>query len=235
MIILSASIAKGTTGFGFALISTPFLLLIWETSIIVAVLVPLVMTLDILIVFQGRTRLDWKRVTPMITGAFLGIPLGTVLLLTIPENILKLTIAGVVLLFAILLLRGYTLRIRHDRIVGSIAGFFSGALLTSTSLSGPPITLYMINQKWDKDTFRTSQGLFHLITDILGTASLIATGIITIDTLTIGIALFPAVLIGYVISIFLLPRIPKNLFLRITTGIVVTAALLALGSELIRI
>ena len=102
---MGASVAKGTTGFGFALISTPFLLLIWETSLIVAVLVPLVMTLDIMIVFQGRNKLDWKRVIPMITGAFLGIPVGNLLLLTIPESILKITIAGVVLFFAILLLR----------------------------------------------------------------------------------------------------------------------------------
>lgn len=193
------------------------------------------MTLDIMIVFQGRNKLDWKRVIPMITGAFIGIPVGNVLLLTIPESILKLTIAGVVLFFAILLLRRYTLKIRYDRIAGAIAGFFSGALLTSTSLSGPPVTLYMINQKWDKNTFRTSQGMFHLITDILGTASLIATGIITIETLTIGAALFPIVLGGYFISLFLLPRIPKDLFLRITTGIVVVAALLAIGSELTRI
>ena len=77
--------------------------------------------------------------------------------------------------------------------------------------------------------------MFHLITDILGTASLIATGIITIETLTIGIALFPIVLIGYFISIFLLPRIPKDLFLHIATGIVVIAALLAIGSELTRV
>ena len=40
-IILAAGVVKGTTGFGFALIATPLLLLLWEPKTLVPVFIPL--------------------------------------------------------------------------------------------------------------------------------------------------------------------------------------------------
>ena len=218
--------AKSTTGFGFALLGTPFLLLMWEPRFLVPILVPLVLVVDGMIVVQGRRRLDWGKVLPMVAAGAVGIPLGNVILLAVPQSALKLAIAAIVLAFGVLLLVGYTMTIRRDRVAGGVAGFFSGLFLTSTGLSGPPVTLYMLNQRWDRDTFRTSQGLFHLITDVLGTASLVVTGVVTAKTLVVDLALLPMVL---------LPHIRQELFLRISTAIVIAAAVLAIGSEVARL
>ena len=235
IIILVASMAKSTTGFGFALLGTPFLLLMWEPRFLVPILVPLVLVVDGMIVVQGRRRLDWGKVLPMVAAGAVGIPLGNVILLAVPQSALKLAIAAIVLAFGVLLLVGYTMTIRRDRVAGGVAGFFSGLFLTSTGLSGPPVTLYMLNQRWDRDTFRTSQGLFHLITDVLGTASLVVTGVVTAKTLVVDLALLPMVLVGYGLAVVLLPHIRQELFLRISTAIVIAAAVLAIGSEVARL
>ena len=188
-----------------------------------------------MIVVQGRRRLDWGKVLPMVAAGAVGIPLGNVILLAVPQSALKLAIAAIVLAFGVLLLVGYTMTIRRDRVAGGVAGFFSGLFLTSTGLSGPPVTLYMLNQRWDRDTFRTSQGLFHLITDVLGTASLVVTGVVTAKTLVVDLALLPMVLVGYGLAVVLLPHIRQELFLRISTAIVIAAAVLAIGSEVARL
>ena len=201
----------------------------------VAILVPMVFIVDGMIVIQGRRRLDWGRVLPMVAAGAVGIPLGNVVLLAIPQAALKLAIAVIVLAFGVLLLVGYTKTIRRDRLAGGVAGFFSGLFLTSTGLSGPPVTLYMLNQRWDRDMFRTSQGLFHLMTDVLGTASLVVTGVVTAKTLMVDLALLPMVLMGYGLAVVLLPRIRQELFLRIATSIVIVAAVLAIGSEVVRL
>ena len=201
----------------------------------VPILVPLVFVVDGMIVVQGRRRLDWGKVLPMVAAGAVGIPLGNVILLAVPQSALKLAIAAIVLAFGVLLLVGYTMTIRRDRVAGGVAGFFSGLFLTSTGLSGPPVTLYMLNQRWDRDTFRTSQGLFHLMTDVLGTASLVVTGVVTAKTLVVDLALLPMVLVGYGLAVVLLPHIRQELFLRISTAIVIAAAVLAIGSEVARL
>lgn len=201
----------------------------------VPIIVPLVTLVDGMIVFQNRRRLEWRRVLPMIMAGALGVPLGTIILLEVPDQALKLSIAGVVLAFALLLLLGYSLTIRHERVAGGMAGFASGLALTSTSISGPPVTLFMINQRWPRDTFRTSQGLFHLMTDIMGTVSLLIAGLVTAETLLVDLALLPMVLVGYWLALQLLPHLQQELFLRLATLIVILAAVLAIGSEFARL
>ena len=80
-IILAGSTVKSTTGFGFALMATPFLLLMWEPRLVIPILLPLVLVVDGMIVVQGRRRLDWGRVLPMVLAGAVGIPLGNVILL----------------------------------------------------------------------------------------------------------------------------------------------------------
>ena len=234
-IILAASVVKSTAGFGFALVATPFLLLMWAPRLVVPILLPLFAIVDAMIVIQGRHHLEWRRILPMVAAAALGIPLGNYILLAVPELALTLAMASMVLLFAALLLMGYTINIHRERLAGGLAGFLSGTLVTSTTISGPPVTLFMINQRWEKETFRTGQGLFHLAIDGLAIASLSATRLLTVKTLLVDLALLPVVLLGYAIAVVLLPHIRQELFRRLATLIVIVAAVMAIGSELTRI
>ena len=90
----------------------------------------------------------------------------------------------------------------------------------------------MVNQRWAKDTFRTSQGMFHFLMDLIGTASFIITGVVTSGTLLVGLALLPSMLVGYGLAMLVLPRIPHELFQRIAIITVLVAAVLAIASEL---
>ena len=228
LIVLAASIVKGTTGFGFALVATPLLLLLWEPLVMVPVLIPASMVANILIVTQNRHRLEWGRVAPMAIAGVLGIPLGTVILLLVPSTALKIGVALVVLASAIILMTGARVNISRERVASSVAGFMSGLLLTSTTISGPPVTLLLINQRWPKDVFRTSLALFFLTLQGFAIVSLAVGGILTVSTLTVSMALLPSVLLGYALAVRLLPHIPQEAFLRIATAVVMATGVLAL-------
>ena len=77
--------------------------------------------------------------------------------------------------------------------------------------------------RWEKETFRTGQGLFHLAIDSLAIASLSATRLLTVKTLLVDLALLPVVLLGYAIAVVLLPHIRQELFRRLATLIVIVA------------
>ena len=228
LIVLAASLVKGTTGFGFALVATPLLLLFWEPLVMVPVLIPAGMAADILIVTQNRRKLEWGRVAPMAVAGVLGIPLGTVILLNVPSTALKIGVALVVLASAIILMTGARVNISRERVASSVAGFMSGLLLTSTTISGPPVTLLLINQRWPKDVFRTSLALFFLTLQGFAIVSLAVGGILTVSTLTVSMALLPSVLLGYALAVRLLPHIPQEAFLRIATVVVMATGVLAL-------
>ena len=235
LIILVGSTVKSTTGFGFALTASPFLLLMWEPLLVVPILVPLVLIVDLLIVVRGIRHVDLKQVVPMAAAAALGIPLGNYVLLAVSERILTLAIAGIVLASALLLLVGYTLPIRRERMAGGVAGFLSGILMTSTAVSGPPVALFVINQRWERDTFRASLGMFFLVNEVMAMASLGISGVLTRETLQVSLVLVPMVLVGYRLAMLVLPRIRQELFLRMAIAIVMGAAVLAIGSEVVRL
>ena len=229
-IVLAGSLVKSTTGFGFAMVAAPLLLLIWEPVVMVPVLLPLVFTVDALIVAQNWWLLDLRRVAPLAIAGVVGIPLGTFALLLAPPQALKLGVAAVTLVSAVLLLKGATIPISRERLAGGVAGFLSGTLITSTGLSGPPVVLFMINQRWAKETFRNSLGLFFIFMDTAAIISLATTSTLTGKTLLVSAVLWPMVLVGYLIGRRLLPLIPQRTFLRIATVIVMAAAVLAMAS-----
>jgi len=228
LIVLAASVVKGTTGFGFALVATPLLLLLWEPLVMVPVLIPASTVANILIITQNRHRLEWGRVAPMAAAGVLGIPLGTVILFIVPSTTLKIGVALVVLASATILMTGARVNISRERVASSVAGFISGLLLASTTISGPPVTLFLINQRWPKDTFRTSLALFFLSLESFAIVSLAVSGILTVSTFVVSIAMWPSVLLGYAMAIRLLPHISQEAFLRIATVVVMAAGVLAL-------
>ena len=231
-IILVASLLKSTTGFGFALIATPLLLLLWEPTLVVPIVLPLVLTVDVFIVAQNWRLLEPRRLAPMVIAGVLGVPLGTYVLLVASPQVLRLGIAGLVLVSAILLLLGVTIPISRERLAGGIAGFLSGLLVTSTSISGPPVALFMINQRWAKHTFRTSLGLFFLGQVTLAIISLAGVGALHSGTLLVSAILWVPVLLGYLAAIRLLPYVSQQGFLRIAMLIVMAAAVLAIANAL---
>lgn len=223
---------KGTAAFGFTMVAAPFLLLMWEPKLMVPIIVPLFTLLDAMIVYQGRAHLEFRRVLPMVGAAAVGIPLGTYVLLTMPKDALTLAIGAVVLVFGVLLLVGYTVKIQRERVASGAAGFLSGVFLGGAGLSGPPVTLFMINQRWGRETFRNSQGLFHLAVDFLALVSLSIAGVLTRDTLLVDLALLPPVLLGFALAVVVLRRLDQDLFRRVTILIVIGAAAGAMVSAL---
>ena len=228
LIVLAASLVKGTTGFGFALVASPLLLHLWEPLVMVPILIPTGIVADILIVTQNRHRLEWGRVAPMAAAGVLGIPLGTVILLVVPSTALKIGVALVVLVSATILMSGATVNISRERVASSVAGFMGGLLLTSTTISGPPVTLFLINQRWAKDAFRSSLALFFLTLQGFAIVSLAVSGVLTVETLVLSAALWPSVILGYALAVRMLPHIPQDVFLRIATLVVMATGVLAL-------
>lgn len=232
-VAFAASTVKQTTGFGFSLVSVPLLLPFFSLTKIVPIIIPLVVINDYLIAIGNRNSLSPKSVLPMAGTAIIGIPIGIIILSTVRESLLTIVISVVILISGFFLFSGKTIQIRREKLTSLFVGFTSGLLCSTSGLGGPPITLFLINQKWNKLDFRNNLGLYFSIIDTVTGISLLLAGFITRDTMTIDLILLVPVLAGSLLGRKLITMIDQPTFTKITVIIVMTGALFNLVNTLV--
>jgi uncharacterized membrane protein YfcA len=233
LLAATASCIQALSGFGFSLFIVPFLsLLIGPKDTVV--LANLLSVMVNLIQFP-RLRHSIERKTAFILalGSYAGMPVGLAVLLLIDPVALKLLIAVSVILFTLLIMRG--LRIHGGGHPGDLAtGFVSGILNTSTSMSGPPIVLYLQGKGLTPATFRSTTNAFFLVTAVGAVGLLFASGSVKPWVLGAFLLAMPAAEGGRMLGNRLFDRIDEARFRRLVYAILLLSATVALLSTLPR-
>src|SRR5918996_3805322 len=124
---------QSATGFGFALVLSPALFAAMEPVEAVIALLVLGLALNLLVLFEGGRpeHVDWRALAPMLLAAVPGLAVGVVALTQLSKEALQVAVGVAVILAA-----GWQLREPVPRRPsGLAAGFASGALTTSVSVS----------------------------------------------------------------------------------------------------
>jgi hypothetical protein len=113
-----------------------------------------------------------------VLSTLFGIPLGLLLLKTVPESIVKSILGIFIIAFAIYSLAGRKPELHNDRLA-PLFGFIAGILGGAYGMNGPPLVVYGVLRRWQPTQFRaTLQGYF-LIASIVGMAGYAITGLWT--------------------------------------------------------
>lgn len=224
-IVLLAGFVQSVAGFGFCLVAAPLLLFVLEAKSVVVIGVILNAVLCALILFHSRQHVDIRRVALICVGSIFGIPLGAYLLSSINPSMIKLAIAVLVIPFSVFLLLGHAHRFKRDSLGCGATGFVSGVLATSTSLSGPPVVLFLLNQGLVKEQFVATLAAYFLFGNLVSVGAFSFIGMVTTGLLMDVIILLPTLVIGFYAGIKVRPKINAALFKRIVTSIVSVTAL----------
>lgn len=160
IIILIASILQTSTGFGFSILATPFLLLIFEPAEAIQINLILSLLISLALIAKVRKDVDIGVLKRFIVGSSLGLPVGIAVFLTIDLNSLKLIVSLLVLLLTLLLL--FEFRISRNNKRDFLVGGLSGSLTTSIGMPGPPILLYFSGTETKKEVLRSTTLAFYL-------------------------------------------------------------------------
>jgi uncharacterized membrane protein YfcA len=231
-IVSLAAFVRSACGFGYGLISTPLLTFIIEAKSVVVINTILGMACGLPVLYYMRRHIDPKRAALMSLGSLFGVPLGAYLFSVLDPIIIQLAIAVLVIPFSVLLVLGHSYRFKRDALGSGIAGFVSGILKGSTSLGGPPVVLFLLNQGLTKERFVGTLATYQLFLNIISVGAFASLGVVTIDTLTKVAILLPALWLGTYVGIKVLPRIHVLLFRRVALSIVVVAALIIIATFL---
>ncbi|WP_234122664.1 sulfite exporter TauE/SafE family protein [Clostridium hydrogenum] len=215
--ILLASVTQGMTGFGFALIAVPLLsLFIPEIRNITPIIVIYSLLTNIIIAYKARHYVNFKKIIPLIIFGIAATPIGTLMLIYVKVQPLKIVIGLIVTITAFAMLKNLKIEIKNEKIAYSIVGILSGFLNGSAGLSGPPVVLFLTNQNTDKDVFRSNLTFYGIATNIFAIILFVLEGVINISVLRFTIYYIPALIIGVFLGIKLSAKINEVLFRKLT-------------------
>jgi uncharacterized membrane protein YfcA len=155
-IVLLAGIIQGCTGFAFALITVPVLMLFMPHTEVPPLIVMLSFVNNLLILYDARQFVRLRMVFPLWVGGFIGLPIGGYILKTIDPVSFKITVGVIVLALSIVMLIGWRRKVKNEAAGLVPVGFISGVLSSGTSIAGPPVILFFSNQGVKREVFRAN-------------------------------------------------------------------------------
>lgn len=182
-VFLFAGVAQAVTGFGLALAAVPILSLFLETGSAVVGTVAGGAVMMGFVCWRERHHVEVVVARRLSTAAVAGMPIGFVAIALLSESMLTLVICVVVLGLVVALARD--MRLPSGTSTQWIAGVTSGALLTSTSMNGPPLVLALHGARMAPRRFRATLQAVFCIQGVIGTAGFIVLG--HVDTLAAAV------------------------------------------------
>lgn len=157
LIIGIAAYVQSCTGFGFALISIPFLSLLLDikTSVPLVIFYSFLVSLPLSIMM--RQHLCWKSIIFLFLGSLPGTFIGSKILQQARPEYLLISMGVVLIVYCSFeLLKKESSIIVFNRFWITVVGFFSGILGGSIGESGPPVVIYTSMQGWSADQIKST-------------------------------------------------------------------------------
>ncbi len=190
-----AAFIRGYTGFGLgALIVTAGAVVMNPLPLVaVAIFSDLAMTAQIW--RSLRRDIDWRMVFILFAGAAPALPLGLWALTALPEDMARAVVAGFVMLMALALVMGWTLRRPAGKGLTLGTGVFSG-LVNGAGVGGLPVVVLLSAEGSAPRRFRATLLAYFIFLGLWTLPVLWWSGLITRDTVLITALALPLFLLG---------------------------------------
>jgi uncharacterized membrane protein YfcA len=230
-----AAMVTGALGYGFSSITVPVALLFVPGKTLAPALVLLELATNLLGLMLHRREVPSiaRRIAPIIAGLLPGVALGAWLLSSVSGSPIKIATYAALLPLVVAQSTGRRWPLRRERAAAIPAGVFIGALYSATTISGPPIALFLNNQGLAQRQFRAA---VYALRAVESTATTVAYGFLGLfagPSLHLSLRLTPSLLIGLPLGMALLRRIEAEAFRRVSMAVSATVIAFGLARSLI--
>src|SRR5690625_2221988 len=163
--------AVRTTGMGFALLSSPFLVMAlgpFEGILVTNVCGIVAALLNLWVV---HADLDWGRAAKVVPAGLVGTIPGALLVLWLPPAVLAITVSLLVIAGLLFTILSRSLQVPNSLWVGAGGGFASGLMNVTAGVGGPGLVVYALATRWEHRSFAATAQLHFAV---LGAAALVA-------------------------------------------------------------
>jgi hypothetical protein len=222
--VLVAAFVKGAVAFGFPLVATPLLALVFDVKTAVAVsILPNIVMDGVQLVRRGDPRPVLRRFGLLVVASIVGMWLGTHLLAVLPARLATLVLGAFVLAFAAVGASGVALRVPAgwEPWLSPPVGLVAGVLGGITNVPGTPIVLYFVALGLDKHDFVRGIALTFIVAKLVQLAAVAWYGFLDLGLLGVSMAFTAVALAGFAGGLRLQDRLPARAFNRAVLGFLV--------------
>lgn len=223
-------LAKGGLGGTLGALAAPLMALVMPADKALGLLMPLLMVADVFAVIFYWRQWNSRLVLWLIPGAFVGVILGTVVIIDAPTALLE-TILGVVILFSVVY------KLFEERILGALnyqprnwhslaAGGVAGLASTLAHNGGPPISIYLLIQDLTPVVFVATSAIFFFVLNWIKLPFYVFAGIFDLGLMRNVLWVLPIDIAGVFLGRWMASRISRKWFERIIIVILVLTAFL---------
>jgi uncharacterized protein len=230
--VFIAAFMQVVAGFGFALLAVPLMTLAIEPKVAVVVSTLTGVFVTSWQAYKDRAVAERPLVKRMTIAAYVGMPLGLLVFVTVNDDMLRLLL-GVAVLIAVVLL---AMRVNLHHVGPHLdygAGFISGVLATSLSTNGPPLVFALQARQLPADRFRATIATIFALSNIGGLALFIASGQITRDGIVAAAVTIPAMVLGQLLGYPIRKHVHGERFRVLVLILLVIAAISAIVNAIV--
>jgi uncharacterized membrane protein YfcA len=228
--VLIFGIVKGGFGGAIAIISVPLMALVMPPTQAAAILLPILVFMDILVVKTYWGLYDRRALVLLIPGAVVGVVIGYFTAEAMNEHYMRILIGVLSLVFGLQSLLGLKALTSRDH--KPVSGGFYGALAGFTSFSihagGPPFTMYLMPKELSPILFAGTAGLFFASVNAVKLVPYYALGQFNSDNLLYSLILAPLAPLGVKAGHYLVRRSTPSFYYT-----VISFALVLVGAKLL--
>ena len=158
-----ASFLQTITGFGFALAAAPLLAFFMDPKEAIMLVLATGLITKIMLLTGKKLQGQFVDIIPLFLASLAGTLPGAYIITFISADALKACIGLTLLITTCAMSANYTVQFKKPKFAQGMAGVISGFLGATTSLSGPPLVLYYLNENAEKDRLRANLTRYFLL------------------------------------------------------------------------
>ncbi len=228
IIIFIASVVRGFTGFGLALVAVPliqFIMPVAETAVFIAMINAI---FSLLYYRRSKALVTDHPLGKMALWTGLGVAAGVGILRFVNPAYIQLTWGVLIIFIVIALIRGTLFSIKSNGSAIILSGLFGGVLAGATGITGPPVAVILSAMKTPKEKFNAIISLFIFFAVSYALLFYLISGLIRTHTLILALCSVPALLAGLYTGDKLVEKISQKTFTTIIYAVLVIMGLITL-------
>lgn len=238
-VVYTGGLVSGLTGFGFGLVTAPPLLMLYPPPVAVVLTKILTLTTSWVILLDARRDIAWRTVLALLPSALCGLAAGIAILRLAEASTIRLVASSVVFAAVLLSLRdGHRPAQPAQRVhrwwATVLAGLTSGALSTSTGLSGPPVVFLLTMRGFGIHAFRGTLAAYFVVLDLIGLPAILTQHLVSRSMLPVLVVLVPTAFLGRLTGIRVAHRVSVPVFRRVTLALLGLSSATGMISTLLR-
>jgi uncharacterized protein len=178
-------------------------------------ILPVLIEGDCLAVGYWRRRVSWPRLLRVLPWTALGVVAGYFLMGAMSDAIFKPLLGAMIIAIVglDLIRRAAKIELRAgSHVLAAVIGILAGAFTMIANAAGPVMTIYLLSMGLSKEEFIGTVAWFYFIINLFKLPFSAIMGLVTWSTLGTDLALLPLVLVGSLVGVLVMKKLPQKIF-----------------------